>query len=624
VNNNSNLVNQQLLKANTTAANTAAQKEQIHVSREVDGLNDTGIVGELLTNGTQNLSDANKYFAMSKFNATGLLDQNNQLIPSKAQLTENPNNPNDGSVLCGDSMYVAGDPGVGGKGNNYKDIPVDVQPGYYTMFKDGAADGQNITVNSHVETINPEGNKAFTEYGFVVQDGNGAKTQATLSGGVLNITNANGQTQKLLPGQTYTVGDPSDPTAKFYYATAPGAGENGSDEQRLMVDYYEKPTADTIKQLVAQGMSQSDAEKMRTKTTLSYGFRTPDGTDTYGSSEGVGSGTQLKTCANGVKTYYDSNYEEGPCTLQDISTCGCPPPPPPPPCPTAPNEHARIWGDPHIEDADGGKYNFQEKGLFNVLKDKGVALNAQMVAGPDNTTVMSQAGLTVGGRTVTVQPGGKITVGYADSSITTPPVTLADGQTMMLDNGYSITRKGNIATVDSTNGEYKMQFDTSPSYKGFKYVDIDVWTKGGGVLSDGQAPTGLVGETFDADKTKQTKIKNSVDSYKVSSLLNKTTSSTTTTSTTGSTTTTGSTGTTTTTNEDTTGTTDTGEPNTDPTTTTGSTTGTTTTGTTGTTTTTGNTTTTSPPTPPAWTGDISTYLPQVITWLMQLLGMQKS
>ena len=562
VNNNPNnpLTQQQYTTQQSTnqqnaTANTA-HTEQVRVTRELDGLNSTGIVGELLTNGTSNLAEANKYFAMSKFAVTGLLAEDNQAVSTAATILKKEGDTGT-QVACADDMYVAGDPGVGGKGNNYAFNEVNVQPGYYTMYEDGKDGGPKITVNAHAEAINPEGKNAFTEYGFIIQDPNGTKTKATLSGGVLTIIGADGSTRKLLPGEEYTVGNTTPPTAKFYYADVPGAGKDGATEKRLMVDYYEKPSQETIDKLVSEGVSRADAEKLLSVKTMSFGFRTPDGNDTYALPEGVGAGAALKTLPNGVKTYYDAHFSTGSCTVMDATKCGCPPTPPPPPPPPPPttdcppeekppeepppivaaNQHARIWEDPHIDDADGGKYDFNQRGLFNVLKDKGITLNAKTVAGPANATYISESGLTIGGRTVLIQTGGRVTIGYTDPNVTTPPITLGNNQTVMLDNGYSITRKGTSITVDTTTGEYRIKFDTGRSWQGTNFMDIDIWSKSGGVLSDGVAPSGLLGETFDADNQRQRSTKNSVDSYRVASLFSEPTATPT-----SGTTTTGGTG----------------------------------------------------------------------------------
>jgi hypothetical protein len=212
------------------------------------------------------------------------------------------------------------------------------------------------------------------------------------------------------------------------------------------------------------------------------------------------------------------------------------------------NEHARIWGDPHIDEADGGKYDFQQVGLFSVLKDKNMALNVNTVAGGQNNavTLINKSGVVVGSRTVQVDSNGKVTVGYADSNITTAPITLQNGQTVLLDSGSSITKNNDKVTLQTP--EYKVQFDTGEMFEGIQHMNIDVWTKAGGVFSDGVAPTGLLGETFDDDTTQQTGTKQSVASYAQSSLFDRSvaTSTTTTTASTANTPATSSTDTTTT------------------------------------------------------------------------------
>jgi hypothetical protein len=623
VNNNPNSVNNFIPLQTNSQNTTSGQPKQIEVTRELDGVNDTGIIGELLTVGTSHLSEANKYFAMSKFAVSGLLAEDNQAVSTAATLSE-PVGGDCDPVLCEDDMYLAGDPGVGGKGNNYQYQHVNVNPGYYTMFEDGRNGGPKITVNAHVDQINPQGSKAFTEYGFVVQNEQGVKTNATLSGGVLTIVDGNGQSRKLLPGQEYTVGNPGDPVAKFYYADVPGAGENGSTEKRLMVDYFEKPSQETINNLVAQGAKPADVQALRNRTTMSYGFRVPDGINTFALSQGVGSGAALTATKDGVKTYYDAHYTEGPCTILNTAPYPSPTPAPAPtpyptpsptpapapapyptpspaptpapaptpyptpsPAPTpapapspapyptpspspapapyptpspapapapapnpapspapypspspapapnpapypspapspgpagvAANQHAGAKKGLKIEDADGGKYNFSGTGVYNLLKDRDLTLNTKIVQGPGNKTFNSEAGLTVGGRTVHVTADGTVDIGYADPKIKAPNISLQNGQTVMLGNDSSITRTGNKIKVETP--EYKIQFHVNQKYEGTGFMNIDVWSRSGGVMSDNIAPTGLLGETFDVGNERQTAPKQSAGSYKRDSLI---------------------------------------------------------------------------------------------------------
>ena len=170
-----------------------------------------------------------------------------------------------------------------------------------------------------------------------------------------------------------------------------------------------------------------------------------------------------------------------------------------------------------MEDADGGKYDFMEVGLYNILKDKDITLNTKMERGANNATVNTEAGLTLGDRTVHVKADGTVMIGYTDPAIKAAPVSLADGQTLTLAPNRTITRAGNKITAHT--GEYKVLIDTQLKFGAMQYLDIDIWSKAGGVLSDSVAPTGLLGETFDADNTPQAKPKQDVNAYQQDNLF---------------------------------------------------------------------------------------------------------
>jgi hypothetical protein len=299
----------QRVQTGTQVVGTSVATEQVNlkISRELDGKNDTGAIGDMLTRGTTQLSDASQFFNganFSKYQVSGLTGENNQATSASTDVL----NVRQGE----DNMYVAGDPHVGGEGNQY--APVNLAPqqdGYLTMFEDGTDTGRKVTLNSHIDTINSQGNKAFTEYGFSVQDDAGQKTTATLSGGQLNITDPNGQVKNLKPGDQYVIGNAADPTAKFYYADMPG-GENGTTEKRLVFESYEKPTQAVVDQLVQAGMSATDAAALRATTQSTYGFRVPDGQGSYRLSSGVTGSSPLNVTSNGVKTYYDAHFTEAP------------------------------------------------------------------------------------------------------------------------------------------------------------------------------------------------------------------------------------------------------------------------------------------------------------------------
>ncbi len=293
----------------TMTHNTVTTTHTLKVSRELDGKNDTGAVGDMLTRGTAVLTDAEQFFIDGKFaqyQVSGLTAENNQVSSSAAKLSATAE---DATVLGSDDMYVAGDPVVGGKGNNYQSVSVTPDAGYMTMFEDGLDAGRKVTINSHPQVINELGNKAFTEYGFVVQDDSGKKTTAVLSGGQLVITDAAGKQTKLLPGQEYVVGSATDPVAKFYYKSMPG-GANGTNEDRVVLDYFEKLTPDTKAALVAQGVPSDQLDSLRSVNRAAFGFRVPDGQGSYRMSAGVGNGNPLPVTSNNVKTYYDAHFYE--------------------------------------------------------------------------------------------------------------------------------------------------------------------------------------------------------------------------------------------------------------------------------------------------------------------------
>jgi hypothetical protein len=180
----------------------------------------------------------------------------------------------------------------------------------------------------------------------------------------------------------------------------------------------------------------------------------------------------------------------------------------------AAGESARMWGDPHIEDADGGKYDFNEHGVFNLLNDRGVNLNAKLGGKEGGPTYIQQAGLVINNRNIRVDPDGKVMINQGENG---QDVELKDGETRQLGDGSYITKNGNIITAGTP--EYKMEFETNKEHDGNRYMDVKVSTKDGGVMLDGQKPAGMLGETFDEDKEKQTALREKGDFYKRNNLF---------------------------------------------------------------------------------------------------------
>jgi hypothetical protein len=198
-------------------------------------------------------------------------------------------------------------------------------------------------------------------------------------------------------------------------------------------------------------------------------------------------------------------------TTPDDADCYCPP--------EAPGEHARMWGDPHLNGADGESYDVQAKGITNILSDHGIEMNANTVGKQGGPGWHNEIGLTLRDNTVNVKADGTVTIGHKDGTST----ALADGQTVMLDDYNAIKKEGNLVTVLSQ--EYKLQFTTQQKSKmkdapkGMQFINTDLWSKDMGVKSDGTDPSGLLGETFDADKIKQKKPKFDISTYRRDSLL---------------------------------------------------------------------------------------------------------
>jgi ribosome-associated protein YbcJ (S4-like RNA binding protein) len=491
--------------ANPLAQTMAAKKncppndancKDLWISRELDGMNNIGAVGDLLTVGTDKMSEANKYFILEKYKANGLFDTQDGLTGSKATLT----GAEAKDVLNNDDMFVAGDPEVGGKGNAYKSVDIKPAAGQVTtMFKDGVAGGRGITANALSEAINTKGDIAYTQYGMVVRDDAGAATKIQIAGGVPTITKPDGTKASLKPGETLTIGDSHDPVAQLRYATLPGKGE-----PRLVVDYFEKPTQASIDELVSKGMKPADAAALRTKTTASFGFRIPDGKGTTRSPQGLAD--PMLTTSNGVKTYYDVHWDEAQRTKAKV----CPPPPPP----VAPNEAASIWGDPHVKVADNKSanlrlvdYDIQDQGTYNILQDKGITLNAtfQKQDQAHQVSVTKEAGLTLGSEKLLIKSDGNVTIDGA---------ALTTGQSKTLKDGSVVSYVGNNLKVKTaTAGEYDLNFDLKQQWGGSDYMNVDVMSRSQGVAADGVLPSGILGETFDADNIIETAAKQPIASY---------------------------------------------------------------------------------------------------------------
>jgi hypothetical protein len=192
------------------------------------------------------------------------------------------------------------------------------------------------------------------------------------------------------------------------------------------------------------------------------------------------------------------------------------------------NQSSTLWGDPHIADADRAdktndkavSFDVTEAGLYNILEDRGVQLNAKFEKFPQwGPTVTTEIGLNLNGAKILVSADGTTTVNGSK---------LMDGQKTTLPNGATITKSGlglKIAT-NPDSGEYDIEITAIDS--GHKndagstifYLDTKISSRSKGVGQDGVAPKGILGEGFDEDSVERKALKlTSPDKYKVTTLV---------------------------------------------------------------------------------------------------------
>lgn len=153
----------------------------------------------------------------------------------------------------------------------------------------------------------------------------------------------------------------------------------------------------------------------------------------------------------------------------------------------AANQKARAYGDPHIDGADGEKFDFDDHGIYNLLQDRGLNINAEMAPAAGEKSVITNVGMNIGGSQVQMLPNGSMVINGR-------PVQLENGQTLQLPDGSIISKNGNDINIKTSEYDVKLT-----SRARGQYFDVDVKSKQQGVMADGVAPSGILGETFDAD-----------------------------------------------------------------------------------------------------------------------------
>lgn len=471
----------------------------VFVTRELDGKNNQGLVGV----GIDNVAALNQLLMMPQYKAAGIYDTNDALTQTHAVLL----GKKPGDVLGSNDMFIAGDPFAGGSTNGYQALDIDGAPGWYTMMKDGGTTGRAININGRLEAINPQGQKAFTSYGLRVKDDAGKTTAAVIEGGRILIGPPDGSHIVLLPGQSHTVGNPGDPTAKIYYGTRPGDGE-----PRLIVESYEKPTDESVAAMVAAGVDEGVARNKRTMSQATFGWRIPDGLAAANRApQGYADGGYWPIAAGGNKTYYDTHWTEGERSLAEIAGNAHPyPGTTTPSAPVAAGETSRLWGDPHIKDADQPgtlSYSVFETGMFNILNDTNVDVRADFQkSGTLQTPATTHLALNLNGNQFEVLKDGTFKLNGQTAS--------GDGS-LILEDGTNITKQGRDIKLGTGNyGEYNFTIKATGDD-----IDTIVTSKAMGV-DNGRLPTGLLGESYDSDSSPLTASKQPIANYKVGGLFN--------------------------------------------------------------------------------------------------------
>lgn len=160
------------------------------------------------------------------------------------------------------------------------------------------------------------------------------------------------------------------------------------------------------------------------------------------------------------------------------------------------NQDARIWGDPHIEDADGGKFDFQGQvgQTYNLFNDSGLNINGEFVGCSNpGKTVIGKMGFKVGSDEIVFQARPDTKVFHNGKEVKGPSQTkLADGSFLVVTGG---TPK---ITLSSKEGYRVSASAVNPGTNG--EIDMTIHSGANGVFTDGRMPGGILGETFDADQ----------------------------------------------------------------------------------------------------------------------------
>jgi len=169
------------------------------------------------------------------------------------------------------------------------------------------------------------------------------------------------------------------------------------------------------------------------------------------------------------------------------------------PNPIAAGESGRVWGDPHFEGGDGGKFDVQgepEK-TYNLLTDTGMVINAKFVQHGKNKTVVGETGLKLSG------PQGMTQISFQarpQARLTVNGTELKPGQSFATADGgrAALSKDGKTLKVQTAEGYVIEIIANKTGAQG--EMEIKVRTPAQGVNQEGRLPAGLLGQSFDGDK----------------------------------------------------------------------------------------------------------------------------
>ena len=163
----------------------------------------------------------------------------------------------------------------------------------------------------------------------------------------------------------------------------------------------------------------------------------------------------------------------------------------------AANETARFWGDPHFEGGDGGSFDVQGEPnkTFNILTDKGLQFHGLFIPGkPPGVTVVGQTSLRVdkdgAANAILFEPRNSV------ATIDGTSITAKGAQTV---DGGEVHMEGKNVVLTTGEGYRIEQEFMKGSASWPDYINANIKTGSKGVSGDGVLPTGLLGQTFDAD-----------------------------------------------------------------------------------------------------------------------------